>query len=87
MFVGKVIGTVVSSCKEQNLLSQKLMIVQDLHDNGTNRSLIAADAVGSGVGDIVLVIVEGAGARQAVNSAEAPINAAIVGIVDNADGY
>ena len=87
MFVGKVIGTIVSSCKERNLLSQKLMIVQDLHDKGTNRSLIAADAVGSGVGDTVLVIVEGGGARQAINSAEAPINAAIVGIVDNAEGY
>ena len=87
MFVAKVIGTVVASCKEENLVSQKLMVVQDLHDLGSNKALIAVDAVGSGVGETVLVAVEGGAARQSIGSEEAPVNACILGIVDHAEDY
>lgn len=82
MFVAKVIGIMVSTCKEDNLKSKKLLIVQNVNEVGTKKSLIAVDAVGAGVGEIVLVVHEGGSARQTIHSEDAPINAAVVGILD-----
>lgn len=82
MFIAKVIGVVVSSCKEENLISQKLLMVQDIKDIGTKKSLIAVDGVGAGIGEIVLVVYEGGAARHVINSKDAPINLAVIGIVD-----
>ena len=82
MFVAKVIGIVISTCKEKNLISQKLLIVQDIKDLGTKKSLIAVDRTGAGVGETVLVVHEGGSARQVIDSKDAPINAAVVGILD-----
>ncbi len=82
MFVAKVIGLVVSTTKEVNLKGQKLLVVQELKDLGTKKSLIAVDGVGAGIGEIVLVVHEGGSARQAIGSENAPVNAAIVGILD-----
>ena len=87
MFVARVIGTVVSTCKEEHLTGQTLLMVQDLHDLGSKKSMIAADSVGAGVGDTVLVVYEGGSARQSIGSEKAPVNASTVGIVDHADGY
>jgi ethanolamine utilization protein EutN len=82
MFIGKVIGVVISTCKEKNLISQKLLIVRDIHEKNPKKSLIAVDGVGAGIGETVLVVHEGGSARQAIASDDAPINAAVVGILD-----
>lgn len=87
MFIAEVIGTVISTCKEQNLTGLKLLIVQDINDKGTLKSLIAVDAVGAGIGEKVLVVYDGGAARQAINSDSAPINLAIIGILDYPDRY
>ncbi len=82
MFIAKVIGVVVSTCKEENLKSRKLLVVQDIKDSGTKKSMIAVDGAGAGVGETVLVVNDGGAARSAVKSEDAPINAAVVGILD-----
>ncbi len=82
MIIAEVIGVVVSTIKEQSLTGQKLLIVQDINDRGTDKSMIAVDSVGVGIGEVVLVVNDGGAARQAIASESAPINAAIVGVVD-----
>lgn len=84
MIIGKVVGTVVATRKNDKLVGSKLLIVEPLDDkNKGNRSgrLIAIDNVGAGVGDDVLVVL-GSGARVGCNMQDAPIDAAIVGIID-----
>lgn len=82
MFVAEVIGVIVSTCKVDSLNGQKLLIVQDVNEKNTKNSLIVVDSVGAGVGEMVLVVHDGGAARQAIHSKDAPINAAIVGIID-----
>lgn len=86
VFVAKVVGLVISTCKEKNLDSYKLLIVRDINSSG-NKTIIAADSVGAGIGETVLVVNEGGSARQAVKSEDAPFNAAIVGILDYPEKY
>lgn len=87
MFVGKVIGVVVSSCKEENLKGLKLMVVEDIYSEKKNISQIAIDAVGAGIGDYVVVTIDGGAARQILDLKNAPINNAIIGIVDYPELY
>jgi microcompartment protein CcmK/EutM len=87
VFVAKVIGTVVSDWKEENLRGHKLLVVQDLQDLGTKKTVIAVDGIGANVDDTVLVVYEGGSARQTIGSEDAPINAGILGIVESADNY
>ncbi len=86
MIIAKVIGTVVSTRKNSNLIGSKFMIVEPLE---TMRSgigcFVATDMVGAGVGEVVLVAT-GSAARIACGAKEAPIDAAIVGIVDRECG-
>lgn len=87
MFVGKVIGVIVSTCKVESLKGQKLLIVQDVNDKNTKNSLIVVDSVGAGIGEFVLVVHDGGAARQVIHSKDAPINAAIIGIIDYPEQY
>ncbi|MHB8065350.1 MAG: EutN/CcmL family microcompartment protein, partial [Ruminiclostridium sp.] len=87
MFVAKVIGVVISTCKVESLKGQKLLIVRDVHEKNTKNSLIAVDSLGAGVGELVLVVHDGGAARQAIQSKDAPINAAVVGIIDYPEDY
>ncbi len=87
MYIARVIGTVVSTHKEPNITGVKLLVVQDLKDEGTSRSLIAADTVGAGVGEIVLCLQEGGSTRLALGNDRTPVNDSIVGIVDYVGGY
>ncbi|MDA8211478.1 MAG: EutN/CcmL family microcompartment protein [Clostridia bacterium] len=83
MFVGLVVGTVVATRKSQALVGKKLLVVKPLnYPQEQCPSLVAVDTVGAGVGETVLVIT-GSGARTAVISQNAPVDAAIVGIVDS----
>lgn len=86
MFVGKVVGSVVATRKNENLIGSKFLIVEPLQkmSQGTSR-IVAIDNVGAGIGEIVLVAT-GSAARIGCNMKESPIDAAIVGIVDDGIG-
>lgn len=83
MFLAKVIGNVVSTHKDPKLHGMKLLVVQpfDPQDNSTQTSLVAVDTIGAGNEEIVLVV-RGSSARRNISN-EAPVDAAIVGIVDS----
>jgi ethanolamine utilization protein EutN len=87
MQIGRVIGTVVSTQKHRTLHASKLMLVQPTHPDGTDRgtALLAIDGVGAGIGERVLVVVEGKSAGQVLGQKSATIDAAIVGIIDEID--
>jgi microcompartment protein CcmK/EutM len=87
MILSKVIGTLVATQKNQALREQKLLIVQPIDLNGTfiGRDLIAVDNVDAGVGDTVLVMQEGTGARQILKREDIPVHSVIVAVVDGMD--
>ena len=80
MTLGKIVGSVVATRKNARLVGQKLMIVLPLHGDGT--PFVATDNVGAGIGEVVLVA-HGSAARIGCDAPDAPIDAAIVGIVDD----
>lgn len=82
-----VIGTVVSTVKHPTYRGLKLFVVQPVDATGrpTDPSFLAVDQVQSGVGDRVLVISEGNGARQILKEKVLPIRSVIVGVVDAVD--
>jgi len=83
MILGRVIGNVVSTKKDERLIGNKLLIVQPLNSNGKsdNAPLVAVDSVGAGIGEIVLIC-GGSSARKAADNIDSPVDAAIIGIVD-----
>jgi microcompartment protein CcmK/EutM len=87
MYVGRVVGTVVATIKNDRFEGYKLLVVDRLDLNGKPDGYydIAVDVVQSGVGDTVLVIDEGNGARQILKREVAPVRAVIVGVVDDID--
>ena len=88
MQIAEVVGTVVSTQKNHKLEGAKLLLVQPLTLEGTHRStppLLAIDAVGAGVGERVLVVIEGKAAGEALGRKAAAVDAAIIGIVDSID--
>lgn len=86
MFLGKVIGTVWSTKKDENLVGSKLLIVKqlDLEFQEKNTFVVAVDSVGAGEGEIVLVAT-GSSARQTVITKNKPVDAVIMAIVDKLD--
>lgn len=83
MFVAKVVGTVVATRKDENLVGLKLLVIQplDKKEQPWGQTLVAVDSVGAGVGETVLVV-RGSPARVVLQNANAPVDAVIVGIVD-----
>lgn len=79
MLIGKVVGSVVSTRKNENLVGNKFMIVE-LPDNDKKR-IVAIDNIGAGIGETVLVAL-GSAARIGCGIPDMPVDAAIVGIVD-----
>ena len=86
MIIGIVIGNVGATKKEDALNGLKLMGVQriDPADGKRHESLVAADCVGAGIGEQVLVVT-GSSARKALASPGIPVDAAIVGILDEVE--
>jgi len=84
MYIGKVIGTLVSTIKISHLQSRKLLLVDqlDLQGNETGDYDVAVDVAQAGPGDTVLVIDEGNGARQVLGIDPGAVRAVIVGVVD-----
>jgi microcompartment protein CcmK/EutM len=87
MQICRVVGTVVSTQKNRKLEGAKLLLVQPLTLEGAARgvALIAIDAVGAGVGERVLVVIEGKAAGDALGKKAAAVDAAVIGIVDHLD--
>ena len=86
MIVGKVVGSVVSTRKNENLIGCKFMVIEPLAELGEpNKKIVAIDNVGAGIGETVLVAT-GSAARIDCDMADAPVDAAIVGIVDAGTG-
>ncbi|WDP90333.1 MAG: EutN/CcmL family microcompartment protein [Desulfobacter sp.] len=86
MIVGSVVGNVWATRKEETLSGLKLMVVMPVDPvTGEKKDcLVAADQVGAGIGDLVLVAT-GSSARQAPQTDGTPVDAAIVGIIDQVD--
>jgi microcompartment protein CcmK/EutM len=87
MQICRVVGTVVSTQKNRKLEGAKLLLVQPLTLEGVERgvALIAIDSVGAGVGERVLVVIEGKAAGDALGRKAAAVDAAVIGIVDQVD--
>ena len=83
MVLGKVIGTLVASRKEPTLEGLKLLVVRacDVDGNPTGGIAIAVDAVGAGIGEVVLYVA-GSSARQTQVTQNRPVDATIMAIVD-----
>ncbi len=88
MLIGKVVGSVVSTRKSEKLIGNKFMIVE-LDENmskGCGAQIVAIDNIGAGIGEIVL-IVTGSAARIGCDMENTPVDAAIIGIIDNGDRF
>ncbi len=86
MILGKVIGTVWSTRKDEKLIGAKFLIVRHLNLDYSpkNSFIVAVDSVGAGVGEIVLVA-QGSSARQTTLTKNKPVDAVIMSIVDKLD--
>lgn len=83
MIIGKVVGSVVSTRKNENLVGNKFLIVEPLRSmKASGNNIVAIDNVGAGIGEVVLVAT-GSAARIGCGKENQPVDAAIVGIVDD----
>ena len=87
MQLARVIGTVVATQKHRTFEGAKLLLVQPLtlDDKPRGTALLAVDALGAGVHEKVLMVMEGRAAGEALGRKLAPVDAAVVGIVDTVD--
>jgi microcompartment protein CcmK/EutM len=87
MQIARVIGNVVSTQKNKKFEGAKLLLVQpiDPDDKPRGNALLAVDGVGAGVNERVLVVLEGRAAGEALGKKAAPVDAAIVGIIDQVE--
>lgn len=84
MIIGKVVGSVISTRKCDKLIGSKFMVVEPLDEMKSDTSrFVAVDNIGAGIGETVLIAL-GTAARIGCGQMEAPVDAAIVGIVDEA---
>jgi microcompartment protein CcmK/EutM len=86
MLMGKVVGTVVSTRKEPELDGLKFLIVKgcDFDGKPNGASVVAVDAVGAGIGEVVLYC-SGSSARQTQVTKDRPVDATIMAIVDTVE--
>jgi len=86
MKLGRIVGTVVSTTKDEKVDGLKLYVVRDLSMEMADKDsfVIAADSVGAGVGEVVLYA-SGSSARQTKATDGRPIDACVMGIVDQID--
>lgn len=83
MLLGRIVGTVVATRKDRELEGLRFMVVQvcDFEGKPTGQTVVAADAVGAGEGEVVL-FAQGSSARQTVLTHQRPCDATIMAIVD-----
>ena len=86
MILGRVVGTVVATRKDERLVGQKLLVVRTVDPHGKDEAgyMVAVDTVDAGVKEHVLVVT-GSSARMAAGLKDCPVDAAIVGVVDTVE--
>lgn len=84
MLIAKVIGTAVSTIKDEKLVGRKLLIVRQSDEHGvpTGKPFVAIDTVDAGVGDLVLTA-SGSSARQTNITKDTPVDAVIMAMIDS----
>ncbi len=84
MFIARVVGDVVSTHKHDNLHARKLLLVRrlDLDGDESGAEVIALDVIGVGAGERVLVVQEGGSARAVFDDPKIPVQAVVVGVID-----
>src|SRR6266853_2623558 len=84
VLIGRIIGDVVATQKAPSHEGRKILVVQPLNLDGTDRGdpVLALDAVGAGIGERVLITTEGFSAMTAVGRPNSPIDAAVIGVID-----
>jgi ethanolamine utilization protein EutN len=84
MLIGRVIGDVVATQKARSHVGRKILVVQPLNLDGSDRgeAVLALDAVDAGVGERVLLAAEGYSAMTSVGRPNSPIDMAVIGIID-----
>jgi ethanolamine utilization protein EutN len=87
VLIARVIGDVVATQKHASHHGRKALLVQPLNLDGTDRgdAVVALDAVDAGVGDRVLLVMEGFSAMTSVGRPQSPIDMAVVGVIDRVD--
>ena len=87
MLIARVVGEIVATQKHSSHEGRKVLLVQPLNLDGTDRgdAVVALDAVDAGVGDRVLLITEGFSAMTAVGRPQSPIDMAVIGFIDHID--
>ena len=87
MLIARVVGELVATHKHSSHEGHKLLLVQPLNLDGSDRgqAVVALDAVDAGLGDKVLVATEGFSAMTAVGRPQSPIDMAVIGFIDHVD--
>lgn len=87
MIIGKVVGSLFSTRKSEKLVGNKFMVVEPVEGMSVSREqFVAIDIIGAGIGEYVL-IAEGSAARIGCDMPDAPVDAAIVGIIDEGQDW
>ena len=87
MIIGKVVGSLFSTRKNEKLVGNKFMIVEPIESmQGSGSRLVAIDNIGAGIGEYV-VVAQGSAARLGSDEETAPVDAAIVGIIDEGQDW
>lgn len=86
MLLARIVGTVVATRKDERLVSSKFLVVRAIDPSGRpeGNHLVAIDTVDAGVGETVLVV-SGSSARMAAGLKDSPVDAAIIGVVDQVE--
>lgn len=87
MLIARVIGEIVATQKHPSHEGRKILMVQPLNLDGSDRgdAVVAFDAVNAGAGDRVLLVVDGYAAMTAVGRTQSPIDMAVIGFIDHID--
>jgi ethanolamine utilization protein EutN len=87
MLIARVIGEIVATQKHPSHEGRKVLLVQPLNLDGSDRgdAVVALDAVDAGIGDRVLLVMEGFSAMTSVGRPESPIDMAVIGFIDQID--
>ena len=87
MLIARVIGELVATQKHPSHEGRKVLLVQPLNLDGTDRGdvVVALDAVDAGVGDRILLTTDGYAASSAVGRPQSPIDMAVIGFIDEVE--
>jgi ethanolamine utilization protein EutN len=87
VLLGRIIGDVVATQKAASHLRRKILMVQPINLDGSDRgeAVLALDSADAGVGDRVLLVTEGFSAMTAVGRPNSPIDMAVIGVIDHID--